>query len=204
MSRRVDRDRARQEPRRVALQRVPRATEARGRAGQPARHRFIARPSLVQLRQGAPDPDPGKGVVAVRRILDPILALGGEETTVRLIGVDTPETKHPDKPVQRYGPEAALFLTNLLKGERAFLEYESGSRTGKYGRTIAYLYRAPDGLFVNAEIVRQGYGRVYKAAPFKHRKPFDHHERRAKQIGKGLWAAGQPSQRGPALSSPAK
>jgi len=83
--------------------------------------------------------------------------------------VDTPETVHPSKPVQHYGKEASCFTTNLLKGERIYLRYEGEKpTTDKYGRLLAYVYRAPDGLFVNAEIIRQGYGHAYVQYPFKH------------------------------------
>jgi len=110
----------------------------------------------------------------------------GLETTVRLIGVDTPETVHPSKPVEAKGIEASNFTKNLLEGESIYLRFD-GNRTDKYGRLLAYLYRAPDGLFVNLEIVRQGYGHAYTAFPFKHLELFRAYERRAREAGKGLW-----------------
>ena len=108
---------------------------------------------------------------------------------VRLIGIDTPETVHPSKPVQRYGKEASLFTTNLLKGEKVYLVYEGERQTvDKYGRVLAYVYRAPDGLFVNAEIIRQGYGHAYMVYPFKYMEKFRRLEQFARQAMKGLWA----------------
>ncbi|MGB6872675.1 MAG: thermonuclease family protein, partial [Dehalococcoidia bacterium] len=80
--------------------------------------------------------------------------------TVRLLGVDTPETVHPGKPVEHYGKEASTFTRNLLKGETVRLEYEDGASSptsGRYGRILAYVYRQPDGFFLNEELVRQGY-----------------------------------------------
>ena len=69
------------------------------------------------------------------------------------------------------------------------MEYETeAATTDKYGRTLAYLYRAPDGLFVNAEIVRQGYGHAYTRFPFKYMEQFREYERIAREAGKGLWA----------------
>ena len=68
------------------------------------------------------------------------------------------------------------------------VEYETeAATTDKYGRTLAYLYRAPDGLFVNAEIVRQGYGHAYTRFPFKYMEQFREYERIAREAGKGLW-----------------
>ena len=123
-----------------------------------------------------------------------VLSLDGVKTRVRLIGIDTPETVHPQKPVEHYGQEASTFLKNLLRGESVSVEYEPGAATtDQYGRTLAYLYRAPDGLFVNAEIVRQGYGHAYTRFPFKYMEEFREYERIAREAGKGLW--GQSSGR---------
>ena len=110
----------------------------------------------------------------------------GKATNVRLIGVDTPETVHPNKPVEEYGKEASNFTKNLLQGESVYLRYDV-ERTDAYGRLLAYLYRAPDGLFVNLEIVRQGYGHAYTRFPFKHMELFRHYGNRARTAGKGLY-----------------
>jgi len=116
------------------------------------------------------------------------IAYEGKATKVRLIGVDTPETVHPNKPVDPYGKEATAFLKNLLLGESVYLRFD-GNRTDKYDRMLAYLYRAPDGLFVNLEVVRQGYGKVYTVFPFKHKALFSHYSGQAQQAGRGLWSA---------------
>lgn len=110
----------------------------------------------------------------------------GKPVTIRLIGVDTPETVHPNKPVEVFGKEASAFTQNLLLGESVYLRL-GVDEMDKYGRLLAYLYRAPDGLFVNLEIVRQGYGHAYTQFPFKHMELFRHYERRAREAGKGLW-----------------
>ena len=113
----------------------------------------------------------------------------GKLTSVALIGVDTPETVHPQKPVEPFGKAATAFLRNLLLGESVYLRFD-GNRTDRYSRLLAYLYRAPDGLFVNLEIVRQGYGKVYTVFPFKHKTLFQHYSGHAQQAGRGLWSAG--------------
>lgn len=107
---------------------------------------------------------------------------------VRLIGVDTPETVHPTKTVEYYGKEASRFTNNLLKGENVHLvtDPQQGAKD-RYGRTLAYVYRAPDGLFVNAEIIRQGYGHAYPKYPFKYMEKFKGLERFAREAKKGLW-----------------
>lgn len=107
---------------------------------------------------------------------------------VRLVGVDTPETSDPRKPVEEFGAEASAFLHNLLLGERVYAEEAGGAnRTDKYGRRLYYVYRAPDGLFVNLEIVRQGYGHALVEYPHKHMDAFKWYEGKARDAGKGLW-----------------
>ena len=93
---------------------------------------------------------------------------GGEQ--VRLIGVDTPETKDPRKPVQYFGEKATAFTRRMAEGKRVRLEYD-WERYDKYGRTLAYVY-LEDGTFLNAEIIRQGYGFAYTRFPFKYLEDF--------------------------------
>jgi micrococcal nuclease len=108
--------------------------------------------------------------------------------TVRLIGVDTPETVHPNKPVERFGREASAFLKTLIGGKLVRVEYEPGSpRLDRYGRTLAYLYLEPGGLFVNREIVARGYGHAYTKYPFTFLEDFRAAERVARERRLGLW-----------------
>jgi len=114
----------------------------------------------------------------------------GKDVKVRLVGVDTPETVHPRKPVEHYGKEASRFTTNLLKGEKVYLVGEPlPGALDRYGRTLAYVYRVPDGLFVNAEIIRQGYGHAYTQIPSKYMEEFKQLEQFARKAEKGLWAS---------------
>jgi micrococcal nuclease len=117
----------------------------------------------------------------------------GKPVKVRLIGVDTPETVHPSKPVEAFGKEASRFTANLLKGESVYLEFDK-DKTDKYGRLLAYVYRAPDGLFVNLEIIRQGYGHAYTKYPFdaKQMELFRFYEKAARESGRGLWGSADP------------
>ena len=140
----------------------------------------------------------GQTSYKVSRVVDgdtAVIVMDNIDVKVRLIGVDTPETVHPQKPVEAYGKEASNFLTNLLKGEEVYLEYENAKpEYDKYERLLAYFYRASDGLFVNLEIIRQGYGHAYTKFPFKYMELFRAYEKRARENEKGLWApeAGQP------------
>ena len=121
----------------------------------------------------------------VQRVIDgdTLLLTNGER--VRLIGVDTPETKHPKKPVEYFGKEAYLFTKRMVEGKDVRLEYD-WQRNDKYGRILAYVYLL-DGTFLNAEIVKQGYGFAYTRFPFKYLEDFRRYEKEAKKNGRGLW-----------------
>jgi micrococcal nuclease len=106
--------------------------------------------------------------------------------TVRLIGVDTPETVDPRTPVQFFGKEASAFTRRLALGKVVRLEFDT-DRTDKYQRTLSYVY-LPDGMFLNAEIVKQGYGHAYVKYPFKYLDQFRTYEREAREAQRGLWA----------------
>lgn len=114
---------------------------------------------------------------------DTIVLDGGEK--IRLIGVDTPETVHPNKPVEYFGKEASAFTRRLCEGKKVRLEYDL-DRVDKYGRTLAYVY-LEDGTFVNAEIIKQGYGHAYTRFPFKYMGEFRKYEREARKNRRGLW-----------------
>ena len=119
---------------------------------------------------------------------------------VRLIGVDTPETVHPGRPVEFFGREASAFTKRLLEGRRVRLEYDR-ERTDRYGRTLAYVHLA-DGTFANAEIIRRGYGHAYTRFPFRHLDRFRRLEREARSAGRGLWNPAVSPPRAAAAGSP--
>ena len=77
---------------------------------------------------------------------DTIILSNGER--VRLIGVDTPETKHPNKPVQYFGKEASAFTKRMVEGKEVTLEYGQQQRD-KYGRLLAYVYLMDGTLTLN-------------------------------------------------------
>ena len=124
--------------------------------------------------------------LSVKRVVDgdTIQLSNGEK--VRLIGVDTPELHHPNKPVQYFAEEAYQFVKKLIEGQEVRLEYD-WERKDKYGRTLAYVYRTSDGLFLNAEIIKQGYGFAYTKFPFKKLDEFRKLEQEAREKQLGLW-----------------
>ena len=83
--------------------------------------------------------------------------INGTVETLRLIGMDTPETVDPRKPVQCFGKEASNKAKELLSGTKVRLEKDpTQGELDKYGRTLAYIYRE-DGLFYNKHMIEQGY-----------------------------------------------
>jgi len=121
----------------------------------------------------------------VTRVVDgDTIILDGNER-VRIIGVDTPETKHPQKPVEYFGKEAAAFTKRMVEGKKVRLEYD-WQKQDRYGRTLAYVY-LDDGTFLNAELIKQGYGFAYTKFPFKYLDEFRQYEREARENNRGLW-----------------
>ncbi len=141
-------------------------------------------------------PDPGitSGKFEyVQRVVDGDTLLLGTGERVRLLGVNTPETVHPKKPVEAFGKEASAFTRRVVEGKLVRLEFDplsSRRNDGKdrYSRTLAYVF-LQDGTHLNAEIIRQGYGfAVSSSPPLKYQNEFRRLEREAREQRRGLWA----------------
>lgn len=105
---------------------------------------------------------------------------------VRLIGVDTPETVHPQKPIEFFGKEASDFVKKLLEGQKVKLEYDVQEKD-HYGRALAYVY-LEDGTFLNAELVKKGYAQVMTVPPnVKFSDLFLDLQKDAREKNLGLW-----------------
>ncbi|MDR2767963.1 MAG: thermonuclease family protein [Treponema sp.] len=118
------------------------------------------------------------------RIADPSDLVGVVET-IRLIGVDTPETVHPRREVEAFGKEAGEFTKNRLLGKIVYLAFDWDLRD-KYNRLLAYIYTG-DGRCHNAEIIRAGYGHAYTNYSFHFIEEFRAIEREAREARRGLW-----------------
>lgn len=116
-----------------------------------------------------------------------VVDFDNQELTVRLLNVDTPETKDPDKPVECLGPEATDFLTEALPaGSTVTLAFDV-EREDRYGRTLAAVYD-DDGLLINAEVARRGLGIPVTYEPnAKFRPPVDEAYNEARNSGAGLF-----------------
>ena len=91
--------------------------------------------------------------------------LHGRDEYVRYIGVDTPETVKPDTPVQCFGPEASRHTKDLLPPGTGVLLQRDEEPRDRYGRLLAYLWRARDHRFVNRDLVAEGFARTLSIEP---------------------------------------
>jgi len=126
----------------------------------------------------------------VTRVVDGnTLVLDGRER-VHLIGVDTSESKYPNEPVEYFGKEATAFTKRMVQGKSVRLKFDQANahidHKDKYKRTLAYVFLW-DGTFLNAEIIKQGYGHAYTGFPFKYMDKFRRYEREARAKNRGLW-----------------
>jgi micrococcal nuclease len=136
--------------------------------------------------------DAAASVVRVVRVVDGDtirVSLDGRSEPVRYIGVDTPESKRPGTPVQCFARRAAAENARLVRGERLRLVFDV-ERRDRFGRLLAYVYRARDGVFVNAALVRGGFARTLTVPPnVRFAARFTALAAEARRTGRGLWSA---------------
>lgn len=121
-----------------------------------------------------------------------VIQMDGKEERIRMIGVDTPETKDPRKPVQCFGQAASDFTKQLIGTEPVRLEADSlSSNRDRYNRLLRYVYLA-DGRMVQAEVIKQGYGFAYTSFPFTKMDEFRAYEHDARDNDRGLWGSCTP------------
>jgi micrococcal nuclease len=115
--------------------------------------------------------------------------LGGEDVKVRLIGVNTPETVDPRRPVQCFGKEASAFMKDLAEGKKVRLETDPTQGTyDTYRRLLAYVY-LEDGQMINRKIIAEGYAYEYTyMTPYQYQSEFRRIQNLAKTSQRGLWA----------------
>jgi micrococcal nuclease len=140
------------------------------------------------------NPAPGAEQQArIERVVDGVTIIvrldSGERERVRLIGVDTPESVKPGTPVQCFALKASAFTKHLLDGRRVRLVLDAEPRD-RYDRLLAYVYRLPDGLFVNAELLRGGFAQTLTIPPnVRFADRFSTLARQAREASRGLWGS---------------
>lgn len=123
----------------------------------------------------------------VIRVVDGDTLVLQNDERVRLIGVDTPETKHPSKPVEPFGPEASSFTKRAVEGKVVRLKFDREKRD-RYQRLLAYVYL--DEWCLNEELIRAGYSQCVTRYPFDRSMEarFQLAEDEARGSRRGIWS----------------
>jgi micrococcal nuclease len=156
--------------------------------------RVVALAALVTVAcaaESGPVRPPGTATVVHVVDGDTIVArISGVDEPIRMIGIDTPETVAPERPVECFGPEASARTTELLPpGTEVVLERDVEARD-RYDRILAYVNRAADGLFVNLVLVEEGLAESKSYPPNTARDAqLAEAERRARGERRGMWGA---------------
>ena len=118
------------------------------------------------------------------------VVIGRHHERVRLLGINTPEVVDPRRPVECYGPEASALTKSLLHPGTPVSLVRDVEPRDAYGRLLAYVYRQPDGLFVNLDLVVRGAALLLTFPPnTAHAAEFAAAAGNAKHARRGLWAA---------------
>ncbi len=125
----------------------------------------------------------------IKSVSDGDTIILGDDTRVRFVGIDTPETVHPKKPVQFCGPEASEWTKKVFKGgKKVCLIFDPLSdKKDKYGRRLAYPF-TEEGIDTTAELLKSGLARGYFYFPFSRKEEFRLYHNMAKSLKKGVWS----------------
>ncbi len=117
------------------------------------------------------------------------ISMDGLDETVRLIGINTPETVDPRRSVECFGKEASERMREIAQGKIVRLEYDdSQSLRDTYNRLLAYVY-LEDGQMINRKMIAEGYAYEYTyLTPYHYQKEFRDLQRLAQSAERGLWA----------------
>jgi micrococcal nuclease len=144
----------------------------------------------VQAGTGTGQP-PGEATVTKNVDGDTIeVHIGRRTERIRLLGIDTPETVDPKRPVACFGKEASERTAQLLPpGTRVRLERDVEARD-KYGRLLAHVYRVDDGTYVNLALISEGFARTLTIPPNSaHAAELSAASRASRDARRGLWGA---------------
>jgi micrococcal nuclease len=152
-----------------------------------------ARPDVLVSPTVSPPPGPLTEDV-VTSVVDGDTIKLKSGATVRYIGIDTPETRHPTRGIECFGTEAAAYNRSLVEGKRVRLEKDV-SETDRYGRLLRYVYVLPEAsdgavVEVNEHLIANGYAYASSYPPdVAHDTRLALAERTARERGLGLWTA---------------
>ena len=160
--------------------------------------RGVADTPRYAITDNAELPRESRPLYKVVRVVDGdtfVVNMDGTNSTVRLIGLDTPETVDPRKPVQCFGREASDKARTILTGKQVMLEFDSSQGTyDKYGRVLAYAFLPAqaglpaDDTNFNEIMIREGFAHEYTySLPYTYQSEFKAAEAEARAHKRGLW-----------------
>lgn len=146
-------------------------------------------------QQQHPDPTPSNQLNSLYKVVNVVdgdtidVELNGIKQRVRLLGIDTPESVDPRKPIECFGKEASSKTAEIVLNKSVKLESdETQSDKDKYKRLLRYVF-LEDGTFVNELLIKEGYAHEYTYdAPYKYQAEFKLAQTQAQTNKKGLWA----------------
>jgi len=140
--------------------------------------------ALLPACERAPEGPPREALVT--HVIDGDTAVLAGGAKVRFLGIDAPEMEKDGRPADFLAHQSKAYVARLIEGKTVRLEYDR-ERYDRYGRLLAYLF-LPDGVLVNAAVVRQGLARVYVHPPNeRHQEALLAAQREAMAAGRGLW-----------------
>ncbi len=156
-------------------------------------------PDSVPLHQAPDYASLSTGTVI--RVLDQntvLIEIDGETERLDLLGVSgATGAQHASQAKQ-----AIDTLNRLTLGETVLIQNDPSGELNRANKRVAYLYRAPDHLFINLELVRQGLTRLSNASMSIHSPLFEHYQRRAQQRERGIWNPNEPPPQPDTLADP--
>ena len=152
---------------------------------------------LDSAQKGVVNTQPG--LYAIEHYVDGdtiAVTMNGTSETIRMIGIDTPETHKPNTPVQCYGPAAAAYTQNRIKaagGKVRLVSDSLSTNRDRYNRLLRYVYLT-DNTNLDQELVAKGYAFAYTSFPFTKSADFSAAQASAQTHQLGLWGNCQPYQ----------
>ncbi|MBL4697229.1 MAG: thermonuclease family protein [Phycisphaerales bacterium] len=153
----------------------PEAPKAQSQEVQPK----LELPNLDTLVQGK-----------VVRIFDGdtlLIQVDGKKRRYQLLGSDAPEYLPKDRTPSPFSIESRRFIKQLLLGETVYIQHDPAGERDSANKRSAYIFRAPDMLFVNLELIRQGYAKLNTRHSTIYTDVFTHYQTRAQFLNKGIW-----------------
>lgn len=151
----------------------------------------FTQPDELELAPQVLTPDPEDMLLGqVTRVLDgDTLIIKVEESTYlyQLLASDTPEFVASDRTPAKFSREAKQFIEQKLLGEIVYLQFDPLTNRDSKKRRVVYLFRAPDMLFVNLELIRQGYAKYNPTQSSLHTSLFEYYASKAKELQRGIW-----------------